>query len=628
MRNNYPVFSALVGLLCLFGYGTLQAQTFGNELPIPDTLDGSVIEIDVDATFHDFDPNQIDPEVTTVGTFYKNNVPTFGYNPHGIEDNTYLGPTLIWHHGQPQTTNVYNNIDERTTVHWHGAHIPARTDGGPHQPIDTGQVWSPSFDVMDDVTTLWYHPHLEDSTFIQVEMGLSGIIIVEDASDTLRAQLPHTYGVDDVPVIVQDRQFVLDSTNSSQPYTIKTTQNGGPTVIINGVVGPYVNAGPQMMRFRVLNGSSRQAYLLSVVDSNDISIPFWLTGSDAGYLPAPMQVDSFATGPGIRNEFVIDLRNYGGQNLYLKNNAATLGNLWPGKVVSSGADVNIMEIRVGNTALGSNPILTPPPSQFPPYEMFPVDSVTRTRIKELQGESGNPGPQVDYSINGNQFILEHLNDTIKLDSTEKWVIYNTSDVAHPFHIHDVHVDVIVAFDENRDSVLPMPAEYVGRQDNILIPSGWEVQFVTTFADFGDTLWIGDPERSSENGYMYHCHILTHEDGYYAGNTNLSPHGMMQQFLVWNGVTIMTDAPESVEHMGEMLFYPNPATDVLYLQGASKVASEFCVFDLAGKMVLRHELAPFDGVKSFDVGGFSPGMYVVEWRNARGDRFSKKIVMQR
>ncbi len=619
-------------LCAILGFSQLQAQSFQNLIDVPDTINNSLIEIEVDRNNHDFDPGQHGPS-TTIGstTYYVNGVPTMGYNPTGVTENSYLGPTLIWNHGTNQQTEVTNNIpDQRTTVHWHGAHIPAIWDGGPHQAIDAGAVWAPQFDILDDVTTLWYHPHLEDTTYLHVELGLSGIIIIKDATDSLVNNniMPHTYGVDDIPLIIQDRQFVFDSTQLG--YRIDTTGKNNATartVIVNGILDPFSNAFPQMMRYRVLNGSSRVAMLLGLVDDQGNAIPIQLTGSDAGYLDAPITVDSFATGPGIRNEFVVDLAPYAGQDVFLKDYGSTLKSVWPGKVVTLGQDQNIMRIAVGNS-MSSNPVTAPLPATFPPYDTFDVGAVSVTRAIELQGQSGIPGPQVDYAINGNQFTINHLNDTIMLDSTEQWVVKNASDVAHPFHIHDVHVDIIQVRDESQNIITPFPPDLQGRQDNFLVPAGWEVTFVTTFDDFGDPIYVGDPTLTASNGYMYHCHILTHEDGYYAGAPPTQAHGMMQQFLVWNGDSILASSPAVVEDLGAMIFYPNPANETLYIQGESKRASEFCIFDLTGKMIARHEIPPFDGRKSFDVSGLHRGMYLVQWRDGRGREFSRKISLLR
>ncbi|MBK9413697.1 MAG: multicopper oxidase domain-containing protein [Bacteroidetes bacterium] len=107
------------------------------------------------------------------GIFAGHQTPTYGVNGN------ILGPTLILNKGDNVTLNVTNNIPPATTMHWHGLHVPAHADGGPHQMIMPGATWSPSFTVMNDAATYWYHPHGQNRTDIQVSKGLAGLIIVK-----------------------------------------------------------------------------------------------------------------------------------------------------------------------------------------------------------------------------------------------------------------------------------------------------------------------------------------------------------------------------------------------------------------------------------------------------------------
>jgi bilirubin oxidase len=129
----------------------------------------------------------------------------------GVETTTagfngaYLGPTIRAHRGDRVRMNVTNSLDEPTTVHWHGMHLPAAMDGGPHQIIDAGSTWQPHWTISNEVSTLWYHPHFMGRTGPQVYSGLAGLFIIDDANSDALA-LPRTYGVDDIPVVVQDRK--------------------------------------------------------------------------------------------------------------------------------------------------------------------------------------------------------------------------------------------------------------------------------------------------------------------------------------------------------------------------------------------------------------------------------------
>jgi FtsP/CotA-like multicopper oxidase with cupredoxin domain len=117
-----------------------------------------------------------------------------------------LGPTIRARRGDRIRINVTNELSEVTTVHWHGMRLPAAMDGGPHQIILPGATWSPYWTVANEASTLWYHPHTVGKTGPQLYSGLAGLFIIDDPnSDGL--DLPKTYGVDDLPVIVQDRMF-------------------------------------------------------------------------------------------------------------------------------------------------------------------------------------------------------------------------------------------------------------------------------------------------------------------------------------------------------------------------------------------------------------------------------------
>lgn len=131
-----------------------------------------------------------------------------------------------------------NELGETTTVHWHGMHLPAIMDGGPHQPIPPGNTWSPHWTVNNAAATLWYHPHTMGKTAEQVYSGLAGMFIVDDEnSDALG--LPNIYGVDDIPLIVQDRNF--DDTGNLTYVRDKAQDNFGAmgdTILVNGTHGP------------------------------------------------------------------------------------------------------------------------------------------------------------------------------------------------------------------------------------------------------------------------------------------------------------------------------------------------------------------------------------------------------
>lgn len=170
------------------------------------------------------------------------NSPTFGIN------GSFLAPTLVLKKGDVVTMNVTNNLTTETTIHWHGLHVPAHADGGPHQVIEEGTTWSPEFTVMNDAGTYWYHPHGAHKTDLQVSKGLAGMIIVQDEVEAALV-LPRTYGVDDFPLIVQTKSFDI-----LHQIAIATVYDTVP--MVNGIRDPYLDVPAQVVRFRLLNGSS------------------------------------------------------------------------------------------------------------------------------------------------------------------------------------------------------------------------------------------------------------------------------------------------------------------------------------------------------------------------------------
>jgi FtsP/CotA-like multicopper oxidase with cupredoxin domain len=610
MRKFYLKIGLWPFFALLFLAGGLRAQVYNNRLQIPDTLNADTINLTIDVERHSFSPDD------TLNPLH-DSIQTFAYNIGSSSNNGYLAPTLIWRNHRTKWINVTNNLptgseNNITTVHWHGAHIPAWTDGGPHQPIAPDSTWRIHFTVKDSACTLWYHPHGLDHTYTQVEMGASGIIIVRDFDDTLRHYLPHRYNVDDFPLIIQDRYFK----STGNGYIIDTTQAGNgntKTNIVNGIVNPYLNVPPQLVRFRVLDGSGRIAYQLGIGDSAQTPQTFNLIASDGGYLAGPVAVDSFITGPGIRNEIVMDFTGKEGQRFYLLNLAKTL----PAGVIGkkNSAQAPLLEFRVQGAV--NQPVASIPPA-WPPLDSYDINAVDTTRQIKLIGVNCPPGPQPDscnvpFSINNQQMNPDKVNQIIQLNAIEIWSIENYTPVAHPFHIHDIQFFVLDVHD-TLGNLLPTPVEYLGPKDNIMVYSGDVVRFITQFADFATQI-------AADSTYMFHCHILTHEDGYY-GNTNFHM-GMMNQFVV-TYPSVSSPKPEPLAD--GMQLYPNPATDEINLLGECKLPSQVRIYDLSGRELMAQDLKPFDGKTTVDVSALPPGMILFEWQNARG-RFTRKVVIR-
>jgi bilirubin oxidase len=180
MRSILFLFS------CLFS-AYLSAQTY-NSLWIPDTLSGSNITLTIKDTFAQL---RATGNQTITG---------------GINNSQFWGPTIFINKGDTVHMNVLNKLNDSTTIHWHGMHLPAVMDGGPHQVIPPGTLWQPYWKVTNNAATYWYHPHLHEMTLEHLSKGIGGFIIVKDAEESALA-LPRTYGIDDIPLMLTSRRY-------------------------------------------------------------------------------------------------------------------------------------------------------------------------------------------------------------------------------------------------------------------------------------------------------------------------------------------------------------------------------------------------------------------------------------
>ncbi|MFZ1103488.1 MAG: multicopper oxidase domain-containing protein, partial [Hyphomicrobiaceae bacterium] len=119
---------------------------------------------------------------------------------------SYLGPVVRARSGSTVAFRVENRLNEETTLHWHGLWVPSHVDGGPHNAIKPGAVWSPEITITQPAATTWFHPHGHGTTARQVYSGLAGMMIISDGADGDRG-LPSTYGIDDLPLVLQDKRF-------------------------------------------------------------------------------------------------------------------------------------------------------------------------------------------------------------------------------------------------------------------------------------------------------------------------------------------------------------------------------------------------------------------------------------
>ena len=149
------------------------------------------------------------------------------------------GPVVRVRNGDTIPFRVDNRLDEETTLHWHGMLVPSHVDGGPHNTIKPGAVWSPEITIKQPASTNWFHPHPHGNTAPQVYSGLAGMMIVTDGGDRDRG-LPETYGVDDLPIVLQDKRFNRDGDIVYQPDMMDMMHGfQGDTLVVNGAIASH-----------------------------------------------------------------------------------------------------------------------------------------------------------------------------------------------------------------------------------------------------------------------------------------------------------------------------------------------------------------------------------------------------
>ncbi|MFN9582891.1 MAG: multicopper oxidase domain-containing protein [Bacteroidota bacterium] len=473
-------------ILCML-ITAISAQS-QNQLFIPDTLSGTSIALTIQNGSRPFYPGNV--------------TQTMGINGN------MLAPTLILRKHQFVSFSVANTLSDTTTIHWHGMHVAPENDGGPHIIIKPGATWTPTFEVLDPASTHWYHPHLHHKTYDHVQMGISGFIIVRDSQEAA-LNLPRTYGVDDIPLAIQTKG--IDGNN--QIVTAHTALD--TALMVNGTLRAYYQVPSQVIRLRLLNGSPERVY--NVGFSSNLT--FYQIGGDGGLLTAPVALTRLLLSPGERAEILINLSGLSGQTVNLMNYGSEIPSgrygaaqpgMGPGQTIPNytsnplnGTNFNILALQV--TPSTSNPVTSIPTSlitHFPWPESSANATRTFTFMSSTMGPTAINGP---FMINNQHFDMNVINERVPFNNVEIWELRNQTPIAHPFHIHNVPFYIL-----SINGAAP-PENMRGKKDVVLVPGGNSVvRFITKFETFyNDTL-----------PYMYHCHMLTHEDD-----------GMMGQFVV-------------------------------------------------------------------------------------------------
>ncbi len=379
----------------------------------------------------------------------------------------------------------------RTVVHLHGGKVPPESDGNPQRWFLPGQSKITSYPNRQDAAGLFYHDHAMGITRLNAVAGLFGHFLIRDAfEDSLRL----SSGPYEIPLCLYDRLFHV---NGQLQYPTRWTDDySGNALLLNGKLFPFFAAEPRPYRFRLLNCSNGTFFSLSFAkDSLSLvpgSEPFRMIGSDQGLLAAPLEMKKLALTPAERADIVMDFGPYAGKTIYLKSSS------FP-----------IMQIRV--SASEANKAISFPalPAKLRTVERTPESAAVKTRELTLVDYMDAAGKPTHMLLNGMHYDMP-VTEKPTLNSTEIWTLINLTNEPHPIHLHLVRFQImdrrpfdLQAYMKTGKLVYTGPAIPPESHE-----TGWKD---TVRADMVHATRIIVRFEGYKGRYVWHCHVLEHED---------------------------------------------------------------------------------------------------------------------
>ncbi|EOK8220065.1 multicopper oxidase CueO [Escherichia coli] len=450
-------------------------------------------------------------------TFGGKTATTWGYNGN------LLGPAVKLQRGKAVTVDIYNQLTEETTLHWHGLEVPGEVDGGPQGIIPPGGKRSVTLNVDQPAATCWFHPHQHGKTGRQVAMGLAGLVVIED-DEILKLMLPKQWGIDDVPVIVQDKKFSADGQIDYQ-LDVMTAAVGwfGDTLLTNGAIYPQHAAPRGWLRLRLLNGCNARSLNFATSDNR----PLYVIASDGGLLPEPVKVSELPVLMGERFEVLVEVNDNKPFDLVtlpvsqmgmaiapfdkphpvmrIQPIAISASGALPDTLSSLPALPSLEGLTVRKLQLSMDPMLDMMGMQML-MEKYGDQAMAGMDHSQMMGHMGhdnmnhmNHGGKFDFhhanKINGQAFDMNKPMFAAAKGQYERWVISGVGDMMlHPFHIHGTQFRIL------SENGKPPAAHRAGWKDTVKVEG-----------NVSEVLVKFNHDAPKEHAYMAHCHLLEHED---------------------------------------------------------------------------------------------------------------------
>jgi spore coat protein A len=405
----------------------------------------------------------------------------------------------------------------RTVPHLHGARASSESDGLPERWFTPGSIAHYSYPNAQPAGTLWYHDHALGITRLNVYAGLSGFFLLRDEEER-KLDLP--VGEYEIPLLMQDRTvdangqlvYAPSFEDGEEPlHGAWASEFFGDLALVNGAIFPYLEVEPRPYRLRMLNGSNARYFNLffnlarRVVDIPSL-VSFHQIGSDGGLLPKPAELKNILLAPAERADVLLDFSGLAGQTVTMSNSAATPYPGWEFSIVERAPLNELMQFRVTRSFTGAKKTFSLP--ALPAFAGLDPSAAVVTRDFVLTEEMDAHGHSLGVKINDKGYD-EPVTERVKLGTTEKWRFINTTDDAHPMHLHLVQFQIlerqgydVVALHKGKLQLVGKPRPPAPNE------AGWKD---TAVVSPRDVLTILVRFEGYTGRYVFHCHMLEHED---------------------------------------------------------------------------------------------------------------------
>lgn len=542
------------------------------------------------------------------------------------------------------------------------------------------------YDNDQEAATLWYHDHALGITRLNVYAGLAGFYLLrDDNEDALVANNVIPGGDYEIEIVIQDRMFDMQGQlfwpaySNEVPYGDFITEvgavlppdifpvNGGPTalaeyfgniILVNGKAWPKLDVEPRKYRFRLLNGSDSRFYILKLDNGTGAgSDNIMVIGTDNGLLESPVLVNELAIAPGERYDVVIDFGSYTpnadpllAPKITVTNwgadGPAAGGVIDPDDIACTATTGQIMQFQVTKPSLLIGEDATVDLGTTLRGDIAPLTTNAPARqlvLFEGMDEFGRLQPMLGTLNEGSQTWFEPITENPDLDAIEEWEVYNATGDAHPIHLHLVTFQI-----QNRESFIGQVAPRPQIQHNSVpgdlttygiggvltvdglvgdvtdpLPheNGWKDTFIVPPGQVGRVRAKFD----RLGRYVWHCHILSHED-----------HEMMRPFQVGPipppPPALKNATVEGPDLHAEFRFYPNPVSDLAHVEFVLDSDAEVMVqvYRLDGSLIKSEHLGSLNEgfhTHTLTTDQLDNGMYILELNTGK-KQFRESIVVSK